>query len=414
MKVGGFWVALMGLALSGAAQAASDVPGTRYDIRLDALPQPFATPSVVNFPSKVDRPADALPQVPPGFRVTIFADGLDHPRWMAIAPNGDVFLAESNDGKISLLRDSNGDGRADEVSTFAKGFSRPHGLAVVEGALLVGDVSAIWRIPYTSGDLVARGRAPLTRAGALGRPGNHWTRNIAVSRDGQHIFVAVGSRGNVEEEPEPLATVQRFTIDGREQTSFAAGLRNAIGIAFYPGTDDLYVVVNERDGLGDGLVPDYLTRVQEGQFFGYPWAYLGPNPDPDLGAKRPDMVAKTVAPDLLFESHSAPVGLAFYDGGPFPADYAGDAFVALRGSWNSGQPTGYKVVRVPFEAGRPAGGYINFMTGFWASGTERAEVWGRPAGLAVTPDGSLLVADDTGGVVWRVTYEAPATPGATP
>lgn len=399
-----------------AALALDDKPGQRFDIRPDQLAKPYVTPSVVNFPSRVARPEGTVPEVPAGFTVSIFAQGLEHPRWMALAPNGDVFLAQSNAGTVSVLRDSDGDGKAETVSTFASGFSRPHGLAFTKDALLVGDVRAIWSLPYAAGDLASKSRKPLTRPGALGNPGNHWTRNIAIAPDGQHMFVAVGSVGNVQEEPAPFATVQRFTLAGGEQSTFAAGLRNAIGIAFYPGTNDLYVVVNERDGLGDGLVPDYLTRVQEGQFFGYPWSYIGQNPDPDLGKKRPDMVAKTVVPDLLFESHSAPVGLVFYEGTQFPEAYRGDAFVALRGSWNSGKPTGYKVVVVPFANGRPAGGYENFMTGFWSAGKDKAEVWGRPAGLLVAADGSLLVADDTGGVVWRVSAVpgAAATPGKTP
>jgi glucose/arabinose dehydrogenase len=198
--------------------------------------------------------------------------------------------------------------------------------------------------------------------------------------------------------------VQRFAADDGGQATFAAGLRNPVGIAFYPGTTELYVVVNERDGLGDGLVPDYLTRLAPGGFYGWPHAYLGANPDPDFGPRRPDLVAATLVPDVLFQSHSAPLGLVFYDARQFPQSYRGDAFVALHGSWNAAQPTGYKVVRVPFKNGRPIGGYENFATGFWARGKTSARVWGRPAGLAVAADGSLLIADDVGQVVWRVRY----------
>jgi len=204
--------------------------------------------------------------------------------------------------------------------------------------------------------------------------------------------------------------VQKVTADGHLQT-FAAGLRNPVGIAFYPGTNDLYVTVNERDGLGDGLVPDYFTRIRQGDFFGWPYAYIGRHPDPDYGAKRPDLVAKTKVPDVLFQSHSAPLGLVFYEGDQFPADYKGDAFVALHGSWNAAAPTGYKVVRIKFANGRPIGGYEDFLTGFWNGSTSPAQVWGRPAGLLVAKDGSLLVADDDGKTIWRVRYVGGGAPG---
>jgi glucose/arabinose dehydrogenase len=209
-----------------------------------------------------------------------------------------------------------------------------------------------------------------------------------------------------EEEP-PRATIRVFAADGSGGRTFASGLRNPVGIAIRPGSDELWAVVNERDGLGDGLVPDYLARVREGAFHGWPYAYAGPNPDPDFGAKRPDLVAATVVPDVLFESHSAPLGLVFYEGAQFPDEYRGDAFVALHGSWNRSRPTGYKVVRVPFEDGRPVGGYENFAVGFWIEGEETARVWGRPAGLALGGDGSLLVADDAGGTVWRIRWVGP-------
>ncbi len=400
------YAALVAGLASPAAAANDERPGQRFVVDPLALPQPHATPSVANAPKRVVKPGAALPQVPEGFAVNVFANGLTDARWLAVAPNGDVFLAEANAGKITVLRDADGDGVAELRETFVEGLSRPHGMAFRDGALYVGDVRGLWRINYKEGDLKGGKLVALTKPGAFGSAGGHWTRNLAVSRDGQHIYVAIGSTGNVGEEASPAASVQQFNADGSGQTTFASGLRNPVGIAFYPGTDDLYVAVNERDGLGDGLVPDYLTRIAQGQFFGWPYAYIGKNPDPDFGKKRPDMVAKSTAPDVLFESHSAALGLVFYDRTQFPQDYRGDAFVGLHGSWNSAKPTGYKVVRVDFKDGRPVnGGYENFVTGFWETGTARAEVWGRPVGLALAADGSLLIADDVGQTVWRVSYK---------
>ena len=378
----------------------------RFHIKPADLPAPFATPSAVNPPARVAVPANPPWQVPPGFRVNAFASGLDHARWMAVAANGDVFLAEPGAGHIRLLRDADGDGRAELNTIFVAGLSRPHGLALRQGHLYIGTPGTIWRVPIVPGETRASSAPkPVTARGALGSGGGHWTRNLVFSRDRQHFFVSVGSRGNIGEEPEVRASVQRFNADGSGQQTFAGGLRNPVGIAFSPGRNDLYVVVNERDGLGDGLVPDFMTRVVERGFYGWPYAYIGANPDPVLGAKRPDLVASARVPDVLFQAHSAPIGLAFYDAHQFPPDYRGDAFVALRGSWNSETPTGYKVVRVRFENGRPRGDYENFLSGFWIAGSNRARVWGRPAGLAVAADGSLLVADDTSQTVWRVSYD---------
>jgi glucose/arabinose dehydrogenase len=401
----GWIVAAALLALAQPAAAAGDRPGQRFEISPDRLPAPYATPSSGNSASRMRRPADATLEVPAGFKVNVFADRLDHARWMTVAPNGDVLLAEPRDGKVTLLRDSDKDGRADTVTTFADGFDRPHGLAIHDGYLYVGDVREVWRVPYKVGDTKAGGKRELVGSeGALGSGGGHWTRNIAFSPDGSHFFVSVGSAGNIDVERAPRATVQAFKADGSGQRTFASGLRNAVGIAFYPGTSDLYVVVNERDGMGDGLVPDYLTRIRDGGFYGWPYSYIGSHPQPDYAERAPEMVKKAIVPDLLFESHSAPLGLVFYQGGQFPVAYRGGAFVALHGSWNSGKPTGYKVVFVPFKDRRPAGYYENFATGFWAGGTSRAQVWGRPAGLAVAGDGSLLVADDVGQTIWRISY----------
>ena len=384
--------------------APDQAPGQRFTVTPDQLPRPYATDAVANASQAIDRPDPPPFRLPAGFSVNLFADGLDNARWLAVAPNGDVFLAEAGAGKVTLLRDADGDGRAELKSTYASGFRDVHGMAFQGDWLYVSDSKRVWRLPWHAGATQAGGpRQPVTAAGALGNGEGHGTRILLFSRDGKRLFVADGSESNLDEVPSPRASIQSFAPDGSDQQTYASGLRNPVGIALYPGTDDLYAVVNERDGLGDGLVPDYLTRVAPGGFYGWPYAYIGQHVQPDFH-QRPDLVAKAIVPDLLFQSHSAPLGLVFYEGSQFPAEYRGSAFVALHGSWNSSKPTGYKVVRVPFRDGRPAGYYENFLTGFWSAGSQTAEVWGRPVGLAVAADGSLLVADDVGNVVWRVSY----------
>jgi len=401
---GGLVAGFLCLHILSGGSGAAELPGERFVVSPDQLAKPYATASASNPPAAAERPQPPPLLVPPGFTVGLFAEGLDHARWLTMAGNGDVLVAESGAGKVTLLRDTDGDGRADLVTPYAVGFRRPHGLAVVGDWLYVADTRRVWRLPWDpSVDHAPARPEPVTEDGALHTGAGHWTRGLIFSRDGARFFVAIGSERNIAEESVPRATVQSFAAAGGDRQTYAAGLRNPVGMALYPGTDDVYVVVNERDGLGDGLVPDYLTRLQPGGFYGWPYAYIGGNPQPKL-APRPDLVAKTIVPDLLFEAHSAPLGLVFYDGAQFPAEYRGDAFVALHGSWNAATPTGYKVVRVPFENGRPVGQYENFVTGFRLDNGDRARVWGRPAGLAVAADGSLLIADDVGQVIWRVSY----------
>jgi glucose/arabinose dehydrogenase len=382
--------------------------GEKIEINAIDLPPPHATASVANPPREMALPQRPTLALPAGFAMNRFAGGLGNARNLIVAPNGDVLLAEPEAGRITLLRDGTGSGAADQRAVFASGLDRPHGLALQDGYLYVGEVHQVRRIPYRVGALNAAGPPEeVTKANSLGalRPG-HWTRNLAFSADGKSLFVTVGSRGNVAEEPEPYATVQRFNGDGSGQRTFASGLRNPVGIAVNPTTGVPWVVVNERDGLGDGLVPDYLTGLREGGFYGWPYAYSGPRPDPDWGRRRPEMVQRTLVGDVLFTSHSAPLGLIFYDGAMFPPDYRGDAFVSFHGSWNSARPTGYMIVRVHFKDGRPLGrGYETFATGFWAEGSETAHVWGRPVGLAVAKDGALLVADDVSNSIWRISYK---------
>jgi glucose/arabinose dehydrogenase len=404
----GVAVAVAFALLAGAARAENPRPGDVYRVDPGQLAAPYTTPSAADAPHRVPRPEGAMPAVPPGFHVSLFADGLTNARWLAVAANGDVFLAEPDTGGITVLRDSTGAGKAaDTKSTFARGFDRPHGMAFHDGFLYVTDLKGVWRLPYQDGALVASGPAEaVTPPGSFGAvTGGHFTRNIVFSPKGDRFYVAIGSQSNIAEDPAPRATIQEFAADGTHQRTFAAGLRNAVGITFRPGTDELWVVVNERDGLGDDLVPDYMTRVAADGFYGWPYSYLGNHPQPNFADRRPDLVAKAIMPDLLFRSHSAPLGLVFYTGGQFPAEYRGDAFVALHGSWNSANPTGYMVVRVPFKNGKPAGGYQAFLTGFRLNDDAPAIVWGRPVGLAVAKDGSLLVADDVGEAVWRISYQ---------
>jgi glucose/arabinose dehydrogenase len=403
-------VAVMGAGGLAWAQADNlnkreQTPGTVIEIAATALAKPYATPSRANASNEKPR-TDQMPTVPAGFRVNVFASGLSHARNLFVASNGDVLLAEQRPGKITLLRDADGDGTAELTQTFAEGFKIVYGLAAGKDALYVGDTDGIWRIPYTPGDTKAR--APQQRIsadGAFGGGGGHVTRNVALSPDESKIYVAIGSRGNIAEEEEQRATIQEFTLDGGKavkQRTFASGLRNAVGTAFYPGTTTLYTVVNERDGLGDELVPDYLTSVKDGGFYGWPYSYLGQNPQPGFAEKKPDLVKKAILPEVLFRSHSAPLGLAFYTGTSFPAEYHGGAFVALHGSWNAEKPRAYHVVFVPFKGGKPAANsYKVFASGFWAGG-DKPQVWGRPAGVAVAKDGSLLIADDGSQTVFRV------------
>ena len=405
-----FLVALGFLALAAMparAQFADQAPGQRFQIDPTHLARPYATDSAGNEADIVALPAQPVFHLPPGFSVNEFAGGFNSPRWMAVAPNGDVFLTLPGDGKVMLLRDADCDGKAELTTTFARAFDRPHGLAIRDGYLYVTDVNRVWRLAWNPGDTeVHTPPEPVTAAGVFGAPQGHWTRNIVFAPDGKRFTVTVGSADNIGEDPPVRATLQSFSADGTDQQTLASGLRNAVGIAYRPGSNDLYVVVNERDGMGDALVPDYLTRIRPGGFYGWPYAYIGQNAQPDFPS-RPDMVAKAIVPDLLFQAHSAPLGLAFYEGTMFPAEYRGDAFVALHGSWNSGKPTGYKIVRVPFKDGKPAGYYENFLTGFWIAGHQPAQVWGRPADIVVAKDGSLLVSDDASGTIWRISYRKP-------
>lgn len=410
-SLGAFFFVLTAVAAADDAASnvgADEAVGTQYHVTFDALPAPTDTaPSVSNRAIVIPRPSGARLRVPDGFEVTLFAEGLQHPREMVVAADGAVFVAEPNAGRITRLEDMDGDGQADNIRAFARDFRLPSGLAINEGELYVADERAVWWLGRTLGHETAEARRPITRAGALGDAGGHWTRMLQFAPDGRSFYVSVGSENNLDEELLPRASIQRFDLVSGEQRLVVSGMRNPVGLALYPGSGKLFVVVNERDGMGEELVPDYLTEVVEGAFYGWPYAYLGRNKDPEFGDIRPDLVEKTRTPDVLFAAHSGVLGLVFYDGEQFPESYSGDAFVALHGSWNAATPTGYKIVRVRFADGRPLGTYESFVVGFWTEGETPARVWGRPAGLVVAGDGSLLISDDEGGTIWRVRWVGP-------
>ena len=390
----------------------TDAPGVRRRITTADLPPPFETKSVDNGPRVVPRPEGALPRVPAGFRAELFATGLDNPRIIRAAPNGDLFVTESRTGRVRLLRDANGDGKPEVNQIFAEGLRQPFGIAFYPAGdspqfIYVANTDSVVRFPYRTGDTKARGPeeiiVPDIPGGGRLRGGGHWTRDIAFSKDNKRMFVSVGSRSNVSDDESEVrrACILEFTPDGKNEKFFATGIRNPVGLAIHPETGDVWTSVNERDLLGDDLVPDYVTSVRPGGFYGWPWYYLGPNQDPRHRGKRPDLKDKVIVPDVLIQSHSASLGMTFYEGRQFPREYHLEAFAAQHGSWNRSRLTGYKVIRVPLKGGRATGEYEDFMTGFV---TPAGEVWGRPVGVAVGRDGSLFVTDDGSNSVWRVSY----------
>ncbi len=388
------------------------------------LAEPFETPWNRAPPRVVEQPDGVRLSVPAGFQVNVFADGLSGPRRMALAPNGDVFVAASRDGEIVLLRDADGDGVAERRETFATALERPFGLAFQGGFLYVGNNDAVVRFPYSPGQLRARGLPehvvdlPVSSdaldtdtAERLGidvartRGFNHWTRNLIFGPDGRKMYVAVGSATNAMPGTDPRrAAINEYDADGSDHRVFAGGLRNPVALAFYPGSTTLWTAVHERDHLGDELAPDYVTSVLDGGFYGWPYAYIGPNPEPILNGARPDLVERTLVPDVLLPAHAAPMGLAFYSGDRFPEAYRNNAFVALHGSINRLDLKGYSLVRIPFEDGEPVGLPEDFLTGFIVRDDEEKEVWGRPVDVLQAADGSLLVSDDAGGRIFRVWY----------
>jgi glucose/arabinose dehydrogenase len=416
--------------LTGAAAFGdwrADKPGLVRIIRPEDLPRPGATPSAVNLSRVVPRPATAVPQVPAGFKVELFAEGLNGPREMRVAPNGDIFVAEPRAGRIRVLRQADAGAKLSKNEIYASGLNKPFGIAFFPSGndpkwVYVANTDSVVRFPYRTGDTKAAGK-PETVVAEL-PPGGHSTRNIVFTRDDQRMLVSVGSASNDAEGMErtsrglPVranrpalgaswgaesrrAAVLAFNADGTNPKIFATGIRNCVGMAIHPATGDLYCSTNERDGLGDNLVPDYVTRVREGAFYGWPWFYIGNIEDPHHAGERPDLKGKVTIPDVLIQAHSASLGLTFYDNSAFPAEYRGDGFAAEHGSWNRSKRTGYKVIRIRLKDGVPTGEYEDFVTGFVIS---ESEVWGRPVGVAVSRDGALLVSEDGNGTIWRITH----------
>jgi glucose/arabinose dehydrogenase len=385
-------------------------PGETRKITLKDLPAPFATASAGNGPRVVARPEGAWPRVPEGFKVEQYATGLDNPRIIRTAPNGDVFVAETKAGDVRVFRGISSKSRPEQMSVFASGLNEPFGINFYPpGAnpqwVYVGNTDSVVRFPYQNGDLQARGTAQ--HLADLPDGGGHSTRDIQFSLDGKKMFVSVGSASNVDDtDTTPAeknrADVLEFNPDGSNMRIFAHGIRNCVGLAVNPKTGELWCSVNERDGLGDNLVPDYITHVQDGGFYGWPWWYMGGHQDPRHAGKHPELKDKVITPDVLLNPHNASLGITFYDGKQFPAEYHGDIFASEHGSWNRGIRVGYELIRVPLhQTGHATGEYQDFMTGFVV---DNEHVWGRPVGVAVAPDGSLLVTDDASGSIWRISY----------
>lgn len=394
------------------------------------LPAPFATKSVSNYSKVIGWPKGKTPLAPEGFSVSLFADSLNNPRNIYIAPNGDILVSEANTeakgfkklgaeikgvaasqnlgtsaNRITIFRDTNGDGIPDLKSIFLSNLNQPFGMLILGNAFYVANTDGLWKYDYKTGQTKITTPGKMILSLPTGGYNNHWTRNLRANSAGTKIYVSVGSGTNIAdhgmENEARRADVLEINPDGSGERVYASGLRNPAGIDFQPGTNVLYAVVNERDELGDDLVPDYLTSVKDGGFYGWPWSYFGQHEDPRLKVKRPDMVKKAITPDLALGAHTASLGLAFYNGGKFPAKYNGGAFIGQHGSWNRSKLSGYKVTFVPFANNKPGAVMEDFLTGFVADSAKQ-EVYGRPVGVTVAKDGALLVADDASNRIWRV------------
>jgi glucose/arabinose dehydrogenase len=384
-------------------------PGVTRKITVADLPQPYATPSANNAAAIAPRPDGVWPQTLPGFKVEQFANGLDNPRLMRLAPNGDIFLAESSPGKILVFRGIGADGKAGQMEVFASDLKGPFGINFYPSGpnpqwVYVGNTESVVRFPYKNGDLKASG--PAQTLASLPGGGGHRTRDIVFTPDGKHMLVSVGSHSNDDDTDTTPAEFHRadvleFTPEGKFEKVYAYGIRNCVGETIQPATGDLWCSTNERDGLGNNLVPDYITHVQESGFYGWPWYYMGSIQDPRQAGKHPELKGKVIVPDVLLQPHFASLEMQFYEAAQFPAQYHGWAFAAEHGSWNREPRGGYEVIAVPTQNNKATGEFEDFLTGFVLPD---GKVWGRPVGVAVAKDGSLLVSDDGSNTIWRVTY----------
>jgi glucose/arabinose dehydrogenase len=392
------------LLLSATLATAQSTP---YPVNWKGLPEPFHTPSVRNNPEVIARPEGAKLQVPAGFEVAEFMGGFVRPRFMLLGPEGEILLSDSGSresatGVVYVLKDGG-------KTAIIEGLDRPYGLALHGDWLYVAETTSVKRYRYDAKQMRVTGSGeeiiPLKEFDQ-----GHWTRTILFSRDGTKLYLTVGSRSNFDQgEPPMRAALHRFAPDGTGHQTVATGLRNIIGLRWYPGTDDLWAAVQERDGLGDDLVPDYVVKVREGGFYGWPIAYIGPHPEPRHTNIDPEKVESTRYPDVLLGAHVGVLDVVFYTGQQFPEKYRGGMFLAFHGSWNRAQRTGYKIAFVPFRDRAPTAGPEDFLTG-WMLDPAKREVWGRPVGLLQMPDGSLLVSDDGGRKIWRISYARGASP----
>jgi glucose/arabinose dehydrogenase len=431
-----FYTAILSTSVLFGCQSNSDKQPQGEDTTVTTktgavdLPAPDTNAAKSKFSKVIGWPEGKTPVAPEGFVVTKFASNIKSPRNTYIAPNGDVLVALSNSersaaesvantvtgkaksevpGKsantILLYRDDNKDGKPETVTTFLNGLNQPFGMLIIGNSFYVANTDGLWQYPYKTGDtkITATGKKILSLP--AGGYNNHWTRNLITNADKSKIYVTVGSGSNVGENGMEneirRANILEINPDGTGEKIYASGLRNPVGIDWAPSTNMLWTAVNERDGLGDDLVPDYITSVKQGAFYGWPFSYYGQNEDPRLKGKNPEMVKKAIAPDVAVGAHTASLGLAFYKATKFPQKYQGGAFIGQHGSWNRSAISGYKVAFVPFKDGKPTGKPEDFLTGF-VSNADKAEVYGRPVGVTLTPDGALLVADDVSGVIWKV------------
>src|SRR5438270_10534389 len=363
------------------------------------LPSPYATKSAANAPSKARPPAGFLPTVPAGFKINVFASGFKRPRWLIVAPNHDIFLADMGAGEIVVLKDPQNTGGAQSRENFVTGLSRPFGIAFHDDYVYVGQMRELVRYKYDPKTSKRLGEAEHL----MSLPGGgHDTRSVVFSKDGKHLFVGVGSASNISTGEEPIrAAVTICDPDGKNPRQFATGLRNPVGLALEPVTGEVWTSVNERDELGDDLPPDYFTSLKDGGFYGWPYSYIGGNVDSRVKQEHPELVARAIIPDVLLGAHVAPLQFSFYTGKQFPESYWGGAFVAEHGSWNRATRSGYQVAFVAFKDGKPSADPVPFLTGL-VPDPGGPDVLGRPVGVAVAPDGSLLVSDDGAAVIYRV------------